>query len=448
MYLFVLRKNRVQFGWLCASLCAVFLFPYIAFPAYAQTDTEDVKAELHSQLAEVKEQIAGLEKNIADARVQQKSLNREINIFNQEIEKQRLQIKEINLDVRELDEEIKDKNGTIEGLEDTLKERKLLLHASLQKLNELDAVSWVGLLFSGKSLSDFFNQLHYLESVQNDVNEFIVNVDDIRKNLEVEREGLEDKKSDAVRLKNLSNVQKQTLEKKQKEKTTLLSATKGQEKLFTASLKKSQKDITILRQQLFTLESIGVSMSLGEAVEKAMFTGQKTGIRPAFLLAIFQVESKLGTYVGGGSWRKDMKPSERPLFQQVTQKLGLDPDAMPVSKKPSYGWGGAMGAAQFIPSTWLIYEAQIAALTGHNPPSPWNIEDAFIASGLKLVSNGAGTHASKDEHVAAAKYLGGNNWRKRVSQVYANNVMDWADYYQEQIDILSGVSSKNGTSQL
>mgnify|MGYP001611356783 CR=1 FL=1 len=437
------RRRAGLFVFSPGILVLTFFAALLFFPpaAHAQS-AEDAKAELHNQLNEVKEQIAELERGIDEARAQQKSLSREIGVLDKAVEKQQLQLKEIDLSVREAEEGIREKSAEISGLEDRLKEKKVLLHASVQRLNEYDAVSWVGMLFSGMSLSDFFNQMRYLESLQGDVNEFIAGIDDVRRTLEAEKLDLEDRKSDAVQLRNLSSVQKQTLEKKQKQKVTLLMETKGQEKLFSQNLKRSQKDITLLRQQLYTLESVGVSMSLGEAVEKAKFTGQKTGVRPAFLLAIFQVESKLGTYVGGGSWRRDMKPAERPLFLRITQKLGLDPDAMPVSKKPSYGWGGAMGAAQFIPSTWLVYEAQVAGLTGHSPPSPWNVEDAFIASGLKLVSNGAGTHAHKDEHTAAAKYLGGSNYKKRVAQVYANNVMDWAEYYQEQIDVLSGVSAR------
>lgn len=428
-------------------LLGVGVFAFSA-SALAQTPeahpTQDQqKEELRLQLKTVQDEIASLEDGIQDAKASQKSLKSEIDILNKEAEKQRLRIKEITLVLRETEGELKEKNGEINGLEDVLKEKKILLHASLQKLNEYDNINWVGALFSGGNLSDLFNYMRYLHNVQSDVNTFINNIDTIRKDLEQERTDLEDKKEDIVRLKSLSEVQKQTLDRKQKEKTALLSETKGQEKLYQEGLKKSKKDAAVIRQQLFTLQSVGVSMSLGEAIEKAKFTGEKTRIRPAFLLAIFQVESRLGTYVGGGSWKKDMKPAERPIFQQLMQRLGLDPDAMPVSKRPYYGWGGAMGAAQFIPSTWTIYEKQVAALTGHNPPSPWNIEDAFIASGLKLVSNGAGTHARKDEHTAAAKYLGGSNYRKRVSQSYANNVMDWSNYYQEQIDVLDGITSRN-----
>lgn len=436
-------RVRICAGFLCvAGICAYAA----AVPVFAQEYApENEKAQLQNQLKEVQEQIDNYQQSIESARTAQKSLKGEIATLDSAVQKQKLQLKEIELIVREVENDLKSKTKEISSLEGRLKEKRVLLQLSLKRLQEYDGVSWVGILFSGESLSDFFNQVHYVKNIQADINDFIANIDDIRNNLEQEKSDLEDKKADIARLKSLSSLQKISLEQKQKEKSVLLEKTKGQEKLYAEGIKKSKKDITLIRQQLYTLQSVGVSMSFEEAFEKTKFAGQKTGIRPAFLLAIFQVESNLGTYLGGGSWRTDMKPKERALFLQITGALGFDPDTMPVSKRPSYGWGGAMGAAQFIPSTWLAYANQIASLTGHNPASPWDIEDAFVGSALKLVGNGAGSQAYKDEHKAAAMYLAGGNYRKKVAQAYANNVMDWADYYQNQIDILSGVSVKNGS---
>lgn len=435
---------------LCAGLfmvgVAACVWGNMALLVAAQESTkEGEKVQLQSQLKEVQQQIDQYQQNIEDARTAQKSLKREIEIADAAAQKQKLQLKEVELSLQEVVSELGDKTNEINSLEGRLKEKRLLLQLSLKQLQEYDSVSWVGILFSGTNLSDFFNQVRYVHTIQSDINDFIANIDGIRQNLEQEKADLEDRKDDIVRLKSLSNLQKISLEQKQKEKVVLLEKTKGQEKLYAEGIKRSKKDITLIRQQLYTLQSVGVSMSFEEAFAKTKFAGQKTGVRAAFLLAIFQVESKLGTYLGGGSWRVDMKPKERPLFLQVIGALGFDPDAMPVSKRPSYGWGGAMGAAQFIPSTWLAYADQIASLTGHNPASPWDIEDAFVGSALKLVGNGAGSQAYKDEHKAAAMYIGGGNYRKRVSQAYANNVMDWADYYQNQIDALSEVSVKNNS---
>lgn len=443
----------VSFRKALMSFLATGLFLFLAVAAVsveaqdASSQTpEDSKGTLRVQLKEVEQQIADYTVGIEDGRKKQKSLKNDLDILDQQVKKQKLQIQEINLNLREVQGNIADTTNEINGLQGKLEEKKLLLDASLKKLNEYDHASWVSIFLMSQSLSDFLNQIRYLHDVQADISDFITNIDTIRADLESNKSDLEDKKADILRLKGLQTLQQLTLQQKQKDKNSLLAQTKGQEKLYESGIKKSKKDIITIKQQLFTLESVGISLPFEEAVQKAQFVGEKTGVRPAFILAIFQVESKLGTYVGGGSWRKDMKPSERTVFLQLTNKLGLDPDTMPVSKRPYYGWGGAMGAAQFIPSTWMIYESQIASLTGHTPPSPWNIEDAFIASALKLAGNGASSQVADDEHTAAAKYLGGGNYKKRVSQNYANTVMDWSDYYQDEINTLNGVSAASNAN--
>jgi membrane-bound lytic murein transglycosylase B len=98
--------------------------------------------------------------------------------------------------------------------------------------------------------------------------------------------------------------------------------------------------------------------------------------------------------------------TEKNAFLQITSRLGLDPNSVKVSREPTYGCGGAMGPAQFIPSTWLAYEAEVARLTGHNPPSPWNTQDAFTAAAVKLARGGATTRAG--EEGAARAYVGGS----------------------------------------
>jgi membrane-bound lytic murein transglycosylase B len=133
-----------------------------------------------------------------------------------------------------------------------------------------------------------------------------------------------------------------------------------------------------------------------------------------------------------------MNPTrDAPVFAQLTAALGLDPDKMPVSKRQWYGWGGAMGPAQFIPSTWVLYADKVGSLTGHHPPSPWDPQDAFMASGLLLADSGGAT----DERTAAICYLAGcKNAKKQAYSFYGNEVLHYASEYQNDIDILTSKS--------
>jgi len=187
-------------------------------------------------------------------------------------------------------------------------------------------------------------------------------------------------------------------------------------------------------------------VTFGEAVEIAKWASSHTGVRAAFLLAILTQESNLGKNVGTcnragdppeKSWRMVMKPDrDQQPFQQITTDLGLDIETTPVScpmrqNGKQVGWGGAMGPAQFIPSTWMGYKDKVAAITGKTA-DPWDIKDAFLASAIKLKAGGAGT--VQGEWAAAMRYFsGGTNPRFRF---YGDNVVTTANRYQQDIDAL------------
>ena len=80
-----------------------------------------------------------------------------------------------------------------------------------------------------------------------------------------------------------------------------------------------------------------------------------------------------------------------------------------VSCPQSVGWGGAMGPAQFIPSTWMLLENRIASALNKSVADvdPWNPQDAFMASALYLSDLGAGAGTQSSEKTASCKYYSG-----------------------------------------
>jgi len=97
----------------------------------------------------------------------------------------------------------------------------------------------------------------------------------------------------------------------------------------------------------------------------------------------------------------------------------------------SFGWGGAMGPAQFIPSTWMLYRDRIKEITG-TPADPWNIRDAFLAAGLYLSDYGAARQTRTAEWKAAMIYFSGTTNKKY--RFYGDSVMRIASQYEKDIE--------------
>jgi len=190
-------------------------------------------------------------------------------------------------------------------------------------------------------------------------------------------------------------------------------------------------------QELFALTREGQSIQFQEAVKHARFASANTGVRPELIMSIVKQETDFGNNVGNGTYKNDMKQDQWETFVQICTELGRSPETTPVSARPkSYsGWGGAMGIAQFLPTTWLTVKDDTAVITGNKPPDPWDPRDAFVAVGVKLRNMGA-TDGNRDkEWEAAGRYFAGGNYKK--FPWYADNVLKRADKYKDMLEQVS-----------
>ena len=82
-----------------------------------------------------------------------------------------------------------------------------------------------------------------------------------------------------------------------------------------------------------------------------------------------------------------------------------------------------MGPAQFIPSTWMGYQDEVARITSHAIPDPWNMEDAIVAAAAKFAKDGASSQTRAGEIAASKRYYCGSATSTSSSCVtYANSV--------------------------
>ncbi len=100
-----------------------------------------------------------------------------------------------------------------------------------------------------------------------------------------------------------------------------------------------------------------------------------------------------------------------------------------------------MGPSQFIPSTWVLYEARIARALGisQDAPNPWNNLHAFTATAMLLADNGATGQTRESERMAALRYFAGwGNASNPAYAFYGDGVMGFADQFEADMRTLSG----------
>lgn len=414
---------------------------------------EPTQAELEQKLRDLEAQIVEQEQTLKETQAQGKTLKDEIARLDARIKKLNLQISATQLSIKRLSFRIVDTIKAIEQSELKISQAKTLLERSLRAVYENDRVSLLEVLLANAALSDFFAEVSAQNTVQAQAQAQLDEIRVLKEDLENQKQDLMDEKDDQTKLLTIQASQQKELASQRSDKDQLLTATKGKEALYQQLLKQSQKTAAEIRGQLYKLLG-GGEIKFEDALRFAEFAASYSDIRPALLLAVMDRETSFGQNIGRCSWKTAMNPvRDQPLFLQITKELGLDPDLMlvscPIRSDGSYG--GAMGVAQFLPSTWMLYHDRIQAVV-NRAPSPWNPQDAFLATAfyLKDAMKAPDCRSYSQEipsqaqtlleRCAAAKYYAGSRWRL-YRWSYGDRVLRIADYWQEQIDILKRTAS-------
>jgi len=415
-----------------------FIFlSYFATNGASAISVNKLKEDFRSQINNLEKQINDYRASISGLQQESKTLKREIALLDAKIKSAELEVRRTALSVQEIEDGLADKNSALDQIELKLGREQITLIGYLRTVYESDQQGALEIILGNSKLSDVFDKINSLRQVQESIQESMASIKQLKNELEQEKQTLEDRREEFNQLKVLQEIQRRALAYQQEEKNNLLIKTKGQESNYQNLLKKAKTDAQSIKDNLYLLEGVGVSMSLEAAYQHAKRAFSLTGVRPAFLLAVLKNESSWGERVGTGTWRQDMHTRDQKAFIQICESLNLDPDKMPVSRKPSYGWGGAIGPAQFLPSVWLAYADQVSRLSGHKTVNPWDVGDAFIAAAIKMAQAGADERTANAEWKAAQIYFAGKRWNNPIYYFYGDQVMELAGVIQSQLDIIA-----------
>ncbi len=442
-------------------LCIIFIPQYIfadtlSCDVGAANETPDtLQARLKVCQAEIEQSQAQIDAKGREAT----SLQRDIAVLDFRIKKAKLEIKQRNLNIVSLESDIKAKNTTISNLGEKIDRLHVYLSELLRKTHENDTISVTEAMLSGARLSDMFADGGAFNSVQDKIDETLGQVRDARTETEKSKKIVEAKKQQEAEAKQVQVLEQQKATLLESQKNTTLKVTKGQEAVYKKVLSDKQKVVAEIKNRMLKFTG-GSQLKFGDALVLVRVAESKIGIRAAFVLAVLTQESGMNGVIGGNlgkcfyntSWSNKagtvMSAAQVPSFLALMSAIGKDPNSTPVSCPISRDgqYGGAMGPAQFMPTTWWDVGAEtgvqqrVGAITGNVPASPFNNEDAFTATAIYLNDGLQGCKASyssqyQQESCAAAKYYAGGNWKKHMNG-YGASVASRAASFQKDIDIL------------
>jgi len=455
----------------------IFIFVFILVSSFWLLTSVNVsaltEAEIQAQETKWKAELEATEKEIAEwenilnqTKTGTASLERDAALLNAKINEAKAFIRKRQIQINQLTLDIGLKTKTIAELEEKMNRGKESLASILKSTNELDSFSLVEVMLSNKNFSQFFEDVDSYNSIKTSLETQFNEIRYLQAKTDEERSKLDKKRIAEADTKAKIEADKKKVEIDEAEKQRLININKSQEKTYEQVISEKEKKAAQIRAALFALRDTE-GIAFGDALKYATLASQKTGVRPALILAILTQESDLGKNQGsclvnnldtgdgagkntGTFFEKVMKaPRDTVPFKNITERLDKDWKMTPVSCPPGKiyvsgrGFGGGMGPSQFIPSTWELFKNKLGGLLGIKPDNvnPWNPEHAILATAIYMADLGASSGGYTAERNAACWYYSGRSCDNKspANSFYGTQVLAKAENIQlTMIDPLEG----------
>ncbi len=418
--------------------------------------SQDYESLLKKCQAYYQEKSKSIEADINKTAREKNVLSNKIYLLKSKIQNLNYKIYQGNIVVRDLKAQMQDTQSSIDKTNSKIQNIKENLANILELRYENDQRSLVEIFLSQESLAGAFNDLMALELLNSKTQDLLNDIKNLKSGLEKQKSSMNTEKENLERIMAVQTLQKQQNARTKQEQEVYLKMTEAEYQKHLKEKAATEQKVSAIRARIFALIGVPKAPTFGEALKLAEYVESITKVRPAFLLAILTQESNIGMNVGQCNLRNSatglgvriydgkqiarvMNPKRdiKPFFS-ITKELGRDPYHTPVSCPLKYGYGGAMGPGQFIPSTWVIYREKVKAITG-KPADPWNIKDSFLATALYLKDYGAARQTFSTEWRAAMIYFSGTSRRTVYNGYgfYGDSVMTIAKRLQGDITMIN-----------
>ena len=255
-----MSKNKTKL------ICIAILIALVVFnasqPAIAQYENRSIE-QLNREIEQMKKDIdelhdksAEYEKAVKEKRREASTLKNQIYIINNHIAKTEVDIESTQKEIDKNGLEVAEVKLQIKEKEVDITRRQEMLAVFLRLLYQKGQRSYLEILLTRNSLSDFFEEIKYLEKIQNQVSLALAQVKQARARLELKKNTLEAKERDLEELGEDLEIGKFRLEDQIVSKDVLLTKTRNSEREYQRLLEQIKAEKEAIDAEVIEAEQV------------------------------------------------------------------------------------------------------------------------------------------------------------------------------------------------
>ncbi|MEK7623121.1 MAG: peptidoglycan DD-metalloendopeptidase family protein [Patescibacteria group bacterium] len=220
----------------------VFGAPVLSFAQTASSDNAEIEtlnkkiAESREKVKELEDSIAQAKKDIAKKELEGVSLKNQMAIIDNRITEVKIDIEATEEKLNTLDLQIQKLQLEIEQKQELITKQKKLISALLRDLQLNAHKSSLEVLMSYKTFSDFYTNIHYLQTIETQLSQNVTTLRLAKEDLEAKEDQVGKERQSYEQLKGRLDGRKEDLEDQSFAKQNLLKQTKSSEQVYRTLL--------------------------------------------------------------------------------------------------------------------------------------------------------------------------------------------------------------------
>ncbi len=225
--------------------------------AYENASLSELNKEIAAKRKEIEEmnkRISAYQTSIRKKQRQKITLKNQVEILEEQIAKASLEIKKIQTQINQINLEIQVNEEEIAKTEDHIQNLRKQIAEMIRTLYREDDKTYLEAVVLYSSLSDFLNQLTYLENLENDLKISLDQVKIYKQQLDQEKANLKERQTRLQNIKKELEDKKAQLESKQTTKEYLLEQTRRDEVRYKYLLERERALYQQINNEITALE--------------------------------------------------------------------------------------------------------------------------------------------------------------------------------------------------